>query len=162
MLPIAFIVNLLYRTLCWSVEFKKATKACRKNAAHICSSHLCYVLPAKTLPLHMHFCILVLPRSACTAKFLPKVFLYTASRLTDSALQHCKAVINLLHSLHLPHHIYFVDILENLPKTQEHMSSFRTVFDTNCWSQFVNLSIVRLSHQSDEQSKSSDWFCCEN
>ena len=87
------------------------------HAAHICSGHLCYTLPAKTLPLRMHFCILVLPRSAYTAKFLPKVFLYTASRLTDSALQHCKAVINLLHSLHLPHHIYFVDILENLPKT---------------------------------------------
>ena len=115
---------LLYRTLCWKVGFKNATKMCCKSvefkkttgavpqkcsaclhAAHIWSSHLCYALPVKTLPLHMHFCILVLPRSACTAKFLPKVFLYTASRLTDSALHHCKAVINLLHSLHLPHHI---------------------------------------------------------
>ena len=127
------------------------------HAAHIWSSHLCYALPAKTLPLHMHFCILVLPRSACTAKFLPKVFLYThsgpicrptASRLTDSALQHCKAVINLLHSLHLPHHIYFVDILENLPKTRS------TVFDTNCWSQFVSLSQTPIA-----KSLISAWWC---
>ena len=43
------------------LNLKKTTGAvpqkcsARSHAAHICSDHLYYPLPVKTLPLHMHF-----------------------------------------------------------------------------------------------------------
>ena len=52
------------------LNLKKTTGAvpqkcpARSHAAHICSDHLYYPLPVKTLPLHMHFCILVLHQNS--------------------------------------------------------------------------------------------------
>ena len=141
---------------------KKLQVLCHRNVLHACM-RLTFDRATCAMPC-------LLKPSLCTCIFVfIFVFLYCPALLAwplwSNLPSHCLAIDWLCTATLQSRHKSATQLTPASPyllrwysgksaKNQEHMSSFRIVFDTNCWSQFVSLSQTPIA-----KSLISAWWC---